>query len=367
MKKIIIILGVTGGHIFPGISIANNLKKINKEIDILFINSSNSKIVIPKLRIDYELVEIDSLGFKGKSPLSKIKSILLLIKSIFQSNKIINQFRADAIIGTGGFVSLPVCLCGYLRGIKTFIIEGNSVPGLANKIISIFCENIFINFEESQKYLPKKKCIQTGYPIRDFNLINHNNKKNDLLILGGSQGSESLNTKILFTIQNLLEKISGNSTKNNERFSIVHQTGSKDKERVDNFYKNLKDKYAFLEIETFEFINNLEDFYSNSRVLVSRAGASTISESLRFNVLSIFIPIKDSTNNHQYLNAVELFNKKLAEIHLESEKNTILCNKIINFLYNGEISSVYVKSKKKIIDNSQTAAEKICKKILETA
>jgi len=365
MKKIIIVLGATGGHIFPGISIANNLKKISKEIDILFINTNNLDISLPELKIDYKLVEINSLGFKGKSALSKIKSILALIKSIFQSNKILNKFRADAIIGTGGFVALPVCLSGYLRGVKTFIIEGNSVPGLSNKIISNFCKNIFINFEESRKYFPKKKCIHTGYPIRDFNLINPDNKKYDLLILGGSQGSEPLNTKILFAIQNLLEKISSNLVKNNKKFSIVHQTGSKDKERVNSFYKNLKNKYTFLEIKTFKFINYLDDFYSNSKVLVSRAGASTISESLRFSILSILIPIKDSTNNHQYLNAIELSNKKLAEIHLENEKDSILCNKIINFLYNNEISSVYLKSKQKLIHNNKTAAEKICEKILE--
>ena len=146
---------------------------------------------------------------------------------------------------------------------------------------------------------------------------------------------------------------------------IVHQTGSKDKERVNSFYKNLKNKYTFLEIKTFKFINYLDDFYSNSKVLVSRAGASTISESLRFSILSILIPIKDSTNNHQYLNAIELSNKKLAEIHLENEKDSILCNKIINFLYNNEISSVYLKSKQKLIHNNKTAAEKICEKILE--
>ena len=103
--------------------------------------------------------------------------------------------------------------------------------------------------------------------------------------------------------------------KGNDTFSIVHQTGIEDRKSVENSYATLKKKHPFLEFETFEFITNLEDFYSSTRVLVSRAGASTISESLRFPFFSILIPIKDSTNNHQHLNAVELSNKNLAEIH----------------------------------------------------
>ena len=364
MKRIIIVLGATGGHIFPGISIADTLKKTNKEVDILFVNTSNLNIGLSELKLNHKLVKIDSLGFKGKSITLKAKSLFTLIKSIIQSNQILDEFKADAIIGTGGFVSLPVCLSGYLRGIKTFVIEGNSVPGLANKIIASFCKNIFISFEESKKYFPRKKCITTGYPTRDFGITTSKKKRYDLLILGGSQGSKSLNSKMLFTVENILEKISGNLTKSNDTFSIIHQTGIADQKRVENSYANLKKKHTFLEFQTFEFITNLEDFYPSTRVLVSRAGASTISESLRFPLFSILIPIKDSTNNHQHLNAVELSNKKLAEIHLESQESSVLCNKIINFLYNDEISSVYLKSKQKILKD-KNSAEQICEKILE--
>ncbi len=280
---------------------------MDKEVDILFVNTSNLNIGLSELKLNHKLVQIDSLGFKGKSIMLKAKSLFTLIKSIIQSNQLLNEFKADAIIGTGGFVSLPVCLSGYLRGVKIFAIEGNSVPGLANRIIAKFCKNIFISFEESRKYFPRKKCIETGYPTRNFS----------------------------------------------------------DRKSVENSYVTLKKKHPFLEFETFEFITNLEDFYSSTRVLVSRAGASTISESLRFPFFSILIPIKDSTNNHQHLNAVELSNKNLAEIHLESQEDSVLCNKIINFLYNDEISSVYLKSKQKILKD-KNPAEQICDKILET-
>ena len=360
MKRIIIVLGATGGHIFPGISIADALKTMDKEVDILFVNTSNLNIGLSELKLNHKLVQIDSLGFKGKSIILKAKSLFTLIKSIVQSNQLLNEFKADAIIGTGGFVSLPVCLSGYLRGVKIFAIEGNSVPGLANRIIANLCKNIFISFEESRKYFPRKKCIKTGYPTRDLSIATSKKKTYDLLILGGSQGSKILNSKMLFAVENILEKISGNLTKGNDTFSIVHQTGIEDRKSVENSYVTLKKKHPFL-----EFITNLEDFYSSTRVLVSRAGASTISESLRFPFFSILIPIKDSTNNHQHLNAVELSNKNLAEIHLESQENSVLCNKIINFLYNDEISSVYLKSKQKILKD-KNPAEQICDKILET-
>ena len=364
MKKILITLGATGGHIFPGVAIAKNLKKLDNKILVSFVNTKKIKVDLLDKYSTEKLFEIDSLGFKGKTFLGKIKAIFALLLSIIQSNKIINQFKPDVIIGTGGFVSLPVSICGYLKGVKIFIIEGNSVPGLSNKLIGKFSKKIFINFDETKKYFPKNKCITSGYPVREFFPKKSEKNKIDILILGGSQGSEVLNSKVLLAIQNMLEKVKERFIENGQKISLVHQTGISDNIRVKNYYKKLGDQYKFLEFETFEFIHNLEEYYSSSKILISRAGASTTSEVSQFPILPILVPIKTSTNNHQYLNAVELSNKKLAMIHLEDEENSILCNKVINLLFHEEISFVYKKSKEE--SNQKTSSvNTICNTILK--
>ena len=364
MKKILIVLGATGGHIFPGLAIAKNFKKMNEEIVVSFVNTKNIKIGFLKIEPSQELFEINSLGFKGKPFLLKIKSLLVLVISIFQSNKIINNFKPDAIIGTGSFVALPVSLCGFLKGSKIFTIEGNSVPGLSNRLIGRFCKNILINFDESKKYFPEKKCLTSGFPVREFLIEKSDNPKKDLLILGGSQGSEILNSKVLLAIQSMLEKLKDEFRASEKTISIIHQTGVKDQERINNYYLKLKKEYNFLEFKTYDFIQNLHKYYSSCKVLISRAGASTTSEIMEFPILPILVPIKMSTNNHQYLNAIELSNKKLAMIHLENEEGVILCNKIINLLFNDEISLLYKKSKNSINQN-ESAVDKICATIVK--
>ena len=120
------------------------------------------------------------------------------------------------------------------------------MPGLSNRLIGRFCKNIFINFDESKKYFPEKKCLTSGYPVREFLIEKSDNPKKDLLILGGSQGSEILNSKVLLAIQSMLEKLKDEFRASEKTISIIHQTGVKDQERINNYYLKLKKEYNFL-------------------------------------------------------------------------------------------------------------------------
>ena len=365
MKKILITLGATGGHIFPAISLLEAIEDLNKDFDVRLVNTSNSKVAIPNLKNKNTVYKINSVGFVGKSLLYKIKSLYSLLLSIIQSIKIMVNFKPNIIIGTGGFVSLPIALSGLILNKKIYIVEGNSVPGLSNKIIALFCKKIFINFDETRKYFVKKKCIKSGFPIRKLKINNELNKDVDILILGGSQGSKILNNKIADSVYRLVQKV-GKTQDRIAKFKIIHQCGLGNKVKIESLYSDIKKEFPFFEFQVYEFINNIEVYYQRSKILISRAGASTIAESLHFNILSIYVPIKNSSGNHQYLNAEEISKKELGFMSLEEESSELFIIKTYNLLYNQSIRNTMQNA---MIRNTKVynsdSAKNIIKGILE--
>jgi UDP-N-acetylglucosamine--N-acetylmuramyl-(pentapeptide) pyrophosphoryl-undecaprenol N-acetylglucosamine transferase len=365
LKKVLITLGATGGHIFPAISLLEAIEELDKGFDVRFVNSLNNKITIPNLRNDNTIYKINSVGFIGKSLSYKIKSLYSLLVSIIQSMKIIVNFAPDIIIGTGGFVSLPVALSGLILKKRIYIVEGNSVPGLSNKIIALFCKKIFINFEESKKHFGEKKCVKSGFPIRKLRINNEVDKDIDILILGGSQGSKVLNNKITDSMYSLIEKIK-KSQGRIYKFKVVHQCGSGNKVVIEKFYLDIKKEFPFFEFQVYEFINNIEVYYQRSKILISRAGASTISESLHFNLPSIYVPIKNSSGDHQFLNAEEVSSNELGLMSVEKELSDVFLNKIHNLLYNQTIRDTILKAMRKNAEvRNSDSAENIIEGILE--
>ena len=363
MKKVLIALGSTGGHIFPGISILNHLESIDNKIEVKLVNSIDSKVLIPNLTKRNEIYKIKSTGFVGKSFISKIKSLVFFIFSIIQSLKIIFQFKPEIIIGTGGFVSLPIALAGYVFNKKIYIAEGNSVPGLSNRIISKFCDKIFINFEESEKYFKKNMCVKTGFPIRKLTFNIGIKKDIDIFILGGSQGSAVLNEKVTKTIYQFLKRT--NKERNQEIIRIVHQSGSKNNPEIKAYYKKLKKEFGFLEYEVYEFIENIDNFYQRTKILISRAGASTIAESLFYQIPTIYFPITSSSGNHQYLNAKEMVSKNFGLMCPEDITPELFSESIFKLLYNKEINqSISGSLKNNAINLKEDSASKIIKGIL---
>ena len=359
-RKFIICLGATGGHIFPGIAIADAIKQNLPDSEILFINTLRSNKMLPRLNFNYEISRINIYGFVGKSILKKVKSILSLFICIIKTFLILKKFKPEAVIGSGGFVWLPVGISSFILNKKIYTIEGNSIPGLSNKIISKLSNKIFINFESSLNHFKKSKCFNLGYPIRQVEKKRKVKKDIDILIIGGSQGSETLNTKFLAQLENLLNLVTKEGV---NEFTIIHQTGIKDFERIKKIASKYESKFNFLKYSVEIFINEISDCYSRTKLLISRAGASTLSETKNLDLVNIAIPIKNSTNNHQYENAKEMYENGLIEMWQEDDQTSTLTNKIFNLLIS-KVEATKILNKKRNQGNN-CSAENIVKEILK--
>lgn len=359
-KKIIICLGATGGHVFPGIALADALKQSSPDYEILFINTLKSNKMLPKLNFNYKIIGINIYGFVGKNILEKIKSIFSLFICIGKTLVILKKFKPEIVIGSGGFVWLPVGISSFILNKKIYTIEGNSIPGLTNKIISKLSKKIFINFESSLNYFEKSKCFNLGYPIREVEKKREPKKDIDILIIGGSQGSKTLNTRFLDQIEDLLNRLTKEKIK---EFTIIHQTGIEDFHRVKKIASRYEAKFDFLKYSPEIFLDNINDYYSRTRLLISRAGASTICETKNCDLINILVPIKNSTNNHQYHNALEMNEKGLAEIWQENDQNLVLTNKIFNLLSKKDKAREILSNKKN--QSNDYSAKNIVKEILK--
>ena len=182
----------------------------------------------------------------------------------------------------------------------------------------------------------------------------------DILIIGGSQGSKTLNTRFLDQIEDLLNRLTKEKIK---EFTIIHQTGMEDFHRVKRIASQYEAKFNFLKYSPEIFLGNIGDYYSRARLLISRAGASTISETKNFDLINILVPIKNSTNNHQYHNALEMNQKGLAEIWQENDQNLVLTNKIFNLLSKKDKAREILSNKKN--QSNDYSAKNIVKEILK--
>ncbi len=293
--KLSISAGGTGGHIFPGIAVAEALLAQNSANDVVFIGTTyglEGKI-IPQA--GFRLLYIEAHQFLGTSPIHKFRTMLRLMKGVSMAMGILRSEKPDAILGMGGFTSVPVVIAGVILGIPCFIHEQNVQPGLANRLLSKITRSTFISFKGTKRYLNAKKVRHTGNPLRK-NLKAVDAKKPEglflIFVFGGSRGAKSINDSIL-TLLPLLE-----SYKNT---IMYHQTGAEDYTRVSDRYKNTS-----IQHEVFPFTDDMAKYYSLSDVVISRAGATTIFELAYFRKAAILIPYPYSAGGHQWKNASQV-------------------------------------------------------------
>jgi len=307
--KIIISGGGTGGHIFTGIAIAEEFKRKDRENQVIFVGAVNgmeSKI-LPLYK--YTLMTLPAKRFKGKSVINKFLSLCEIPKGIIKARKILRKYQPDLVLGIGGYASGSMVIATFLSGIKTAIHEQNTIPGLTNRFLGRFVKKVFIGFSESFPFFPEKKTLFTGNPVRSELLIKDYDKdikKFTILILGGSQGSHNINIAMLEAIKEL-EEIK-------DKIRIIHQSGESDKKMVEVAYKN-----SGIDAEVFAFINDMGKVYGSSNLIISRAGAGSISEIMVWGKPSILIPFPFSAYNHQECNARALSKKGAAIILTERE------------------------------------------------
>ena len=315
MKKnrIIISGGGTGGHIYPGIAIGNYLKKINHLNQILFVGAFGK---MEMKKVPQAGFNIKGLWISGLNRKKWWKNIFLPVKilvSLFQALLIWVKFRPDIMIGTGGYASLPILIVGSIFKTKIVIQEQNYLPGISNKILSRFASIIAVAYENMERFFPQNKIILTGNPVRSSliqsKLEIQTTKKNipydkislNILVLGGSLGSEKINE----VISNNLFFFKKNKIK------LVWQCGKKYYDK----YKNFEDK----RINIFPFLEQIEKFYDECDIIISRAGALTISELCIVAKPSILIPSPNVAENHQLHNAKYLLDRRAA-IMIEEQK-----------------------------------------------
>lgn len=314
--KVIIAGGGTGGHLFPGLALADCISQRYPEAKILFVGTQKGleAKIIPKTK--YELKFISIQGFIGKSAGQKIKTLISLLRSMNESKSIINSFSPDVIFGVGGYASFPVVLTASFRRIPTIILEQNTVPGLANKILGRFVSAIAITYPETMDYFPKQKVYLTGTPIRKEilqadtekakRLFSLEDGKITILVFGGSLGARKINKAMTEALPYLL------SIK--DRIQIIHQTGEHDYNWVSTEYRNFQFKATIL-----PFIYEMAEAYSVADLVISRAGASTLAEITAIGKASILIPYPYAAYNHQEINARRLLSRGACELILDRD------------------------------------------------
>jgi len=303
--KIIIAGGGTGGHVFPGIALAEEFTVKNSTNQLLFVGTKRAlerKTIIPR---GYAFEAIDTSGLKGKNPFAMVRALLQTTKGLFQSIMIIKQFAPDLVIGLGGYVSGPVVLAAYLMGVKTAIHEQNSIPGFTNRILGKIAHRIFISFNYSRSYFPPEKTVLTGTPLGKQHLqtesVSPPESPFTLLILGGSLGSRQINAAITDALEDLL------LLKN--KLKVIHQTGPQEVHLVKAAYH----KKGFA-TEVLPFIDDIAGAYLRAHLIISRAGATTLAELMVHHKASILIPFPLAADHHQHLNARLLVDHKAAEM-----------------------------------------------------
>ncbi len=286
----------TGGHIFPGIAVAQEIKRRREDIRILFVTEKRAvaKSIIERYRFHHRFINVEGLMGKGLKRLPV--AILKLISSMFQCAGIIRDFRPLFVLGTGGYSAGPVCVTSKLFGIRTGIHEQNYYPGLTNRVLGRFADIIFISFKESRRYFPGSKTVLSGNPVRE-EIVRINTKKDSekrgftILVTGGSQGSHAVNASVLDAMKILKAK---------KRLpNLIHQSGEKD-------FNWLKQEYLKngIQVDLKPFIYDIGSAYRVSDLVICRSGALTVSELAILGKPSILVPLPSSAEDHQLKNAL---------------------------------------------------------------
>ncbi|TDO96655.1 undecaprenyldiphospho-muramoylpentapeptide beta-N-acetylglucosaminyltransferase [Flavobacterium sp. 245] len=311
--KFILSGGGTGGHIYPAIAIANELKLQFPDAEFLFVGAKDKMEMQKVPQAGYEIKGLWIAGLQRKLTLQNLMFPLKLATSLLESRRIIRQFKPNAVIGTGGFASGPLLQAAGQAGIPTVIQEQNSFPGITNKLLSKRANAICVAYGSLERFFPKEKIVLTGNPVRQ-DLIDIESKRDEaiafygldpnkktLLVLGGSLGARRINQLIEKELQKFLS----------QDVQVIWQCGKL-------YFENYK-KYNQPNVKVVDFIERMDFVYAAADVIISRAGASSVSELCIVGKPVIFIPSPNVAEDHQTKNAQAIVDAKGAILLKESE------------------------------------------------
>ncbi|HLV38072.1 undecaprenyldiphospho-muramoylpentapeptide beta-N-acetylglucosaminyltransferase [Xanthomarina sp.] len=315
-RKLRIILsgGGTGGHIYPAIAIANEIKRRFPDTEFLFVGAKDRMEMDKVPQAGYKIEGLWISGIQRELTLKNLSFPFKLISSLYNARKIINRFKPDVVIGTGGFASGPILQVASSKGIPSLIQEQNSYPGITNKLLSKNANKICVAYDGLERFFPENKIIKTGNPVRQ-GLLSIDSKrdkalasfklskdKKTLVVLGGSLGARRINELIEKEFDFILT----------QNMQIIWQCGKLyyDKYKI---YDNTKN------IQVHDFINDMDLAYAAADIIISRAGASSVSELCIVGKPVIFIPSPNVAEDHQTKNAMAIVNEKAALVIKEAD------------------------------------------------
>ena len=320
--------GGTGGHIFPAISIANMLKEFNPDNEILFVGAEGRMEMEKVPAAGYEIIGLPVAGLQRKLTLDNLALPFKVIRSVRMAKKLIKDFRPDVAIGVGGYASAPLLWAATRLGIPTLIQEQNGFAGLTNKILGKKADSICVAYEGMERFFPADRIVMSGNPIRKeivpatpemkaeaLEFYGLDPEKKHLLIVGGSLGSGTLN--------NAMKKWITDGCPGGAGIEVLWQCGKYYKPSVDAFMKEAAEKglggECLKQITHSDFIRRMDLAYAAADVVISRSGASSISELCAAHKASVFVPSPNVTEDHQTHNAMALVRKDAGMIVKDSE------------------------------------------------
>jgi len=313
--------GGTGGHVYPAIAIADAVRKIKPEAEILFIGAKG-KLEMEKVpQAGYKIEGLNISGFHRKFTLRNLSFTFKLTASLWKARSILKRFKPDLVIGVGGYASGPTLEMASRMGVPCLIQEQNSYPGITNRILAKKVNKICVAYDNMEKYFPKEKLVKTGNPIREvfFENVNIeqskrnyklNQNKKTVLLFGGSLGAKSLNVAVAESFELL---------KSREDIQLIWQAG---KLYYDTF---LESETALLpNVKILPYLEKMEEAYAAADIVISRAGAITISELAAIGKAAILVPSPNVAEDHQTMNAKALSSVGAAILVEDSEINESL-------------------------------------------
>ena len=318
--RVIISGGGTGGHIFPALSIANKLKEVNPETEILFVGAEGRMEMEKVPAAGYKIKGLPVAGLQRKLTLSNFALPFKLFKSVAKARRIIKEFKPDIAIGVGGYASAPLLWAAGRLGIPTLIQEQNGYAGLTNKIVGKKAERICVAYENMERFFPADRIVLTGNPIRSeivpatkqmkaeaLEFYGLDPDKKHIFIVGGSLGSGTLN--------NAMKKWISAGCPGGEGIEVIWQCGKYYKKSVDEFMQGVSAPGVWYS----DFIQRMDLAYAAADVVISRSGASSVSELCAANKAVIFVPSPNVAEDHQTHNAMALVRKYAAMIITDAE------------------------------------------------
>ena len=362
--------GGTGGHIFPALSIANKLKELNPETEILFVGAEGRMEMERVPAAGYKIVGLPVAGLQRKLTLSNLALPFKVIKSIRMAKKIIREFKPDIAIGVGGYASAPLLWAAGKLGVPTLIQEQNGFAGLTNKILGKKAKCICVAYEGMERFFPADRIVMSGNPIRKeivpateemkkeaYEFYGLNPEKKHLLIVGGSLGSGTLN--------NAMMKWIGEGCPGGEDMEIIWQCGKYYKPSVDAFMEEARSKgiKGIENIQHSDFIKRMDLAYAAADIIISRSGASSISEICAAHKAAIFVPSPNVTEDHQTHNAMALVRKDAGMIVTDAEAAEKLMKTACELMDDPEKIALMEKNVAKLAlaDAAMTIAEEVYK------